>query len=53
MSSVIGSSSAASNPLHTAHMEILHKQQTLKEVCEMPFIWLAEEDEKRLFDLSV
>lgn len=34
-------------------MEILHKQQTLKEPCELPFIWLCEEDEKRLFDLSV
>ena len=34
-------------------MEILHKQQTLKEPCELPFVWLSEEDEKRLFDLSV
>jgi hypothetical protein len=34
-------------------MEILHKQQTLKEACELPFIYLSEEDEKRLFDLSV
>ena len=34
-------------------MEILHKQQTLKEPCELPFMQLSEEDEKRLFDLSV
>lgn len=53
LSSVNVSMSQGSNPLHTVHMEILHKQQTLKEVCEMPFVWLAEEDEKRLFDLSV
>ena len=34
-------------------MEILHKQQTLKEPCELPFVVLSEDDEKRLFDLSV
>ena len=34
-------------------MEIMHKQQVLKEECELPFIVLSDEDEKRLFDLSV
>ena len=34
-------------------MEIMHKQQTLKEECELPFIHLSEQDEKELFDLSV
>lgn len=34
-------------------MELLHKQQTLKEPCELPFVKLIEEDEKKLFDLSV
>lgn len=34
-------------------MELLHKQQTLKEPCELPFVQLTEEDEKKLFDLSV
>jgi len=34
-------------------MELLHKQQTLKEPCELPFIQLTDEDEKKLFDLSV
>jgi len=34
-------------------MEIMHKQQTLKEPCEIPYVTLNEEDEKRLFDLSV
>lgn len=54
-SSIHGSAvnSQSSNPLHSAHMEILHKQQTLKEPCELPFVWLCEQDEKRLFDLSV
>ena len=46
-------SSSGFNPLHTAHMELLHKQQTLKEPCEIPFVTLTEEDEKKLFDLSV
>ena len=41
------------NPLHTTHMELLHKQQILKEPCELPFVWLTEDDEKKLFDLSV
>jgi hypothetical protein len=45
--------SAQANLLHTAHMEIMHKQQTLKEACELPFIVLSEEDEKTLFDISV
>ena len=43
----------AGQELHTAHMEMLHKQQTLKESCELPFVHLVEEDEKKLFDLSV
>lgn len=34
-------------------MEILHKQQTLKEPCELPFVWLSENDEKKLFDMAV
>jgi hypothetical protein len=34
-------------------MEIMHKQQTLKEECELPFINLSDQDEKELFDLSV
>lgn len=34
-------------------MEIMHKQQTLKETCEIPYVQLNEEDEKKLFDLSV
>jgi hypothetical protein len=41
------------NLLHTAHMEILHKNQCLKEPCDLPFITLSEEDEKRIFDISV
>ena len=32
---------------------MLHKQQTLKESCELPFVHLTEDDEKKLFDLSV
>ena len=47
------STSGQGNPLHTAQMEMLHKQQTLKEPCELPFVALTEEDEKKLFDLSV
>jgi hypothetical protein len=47
------SESGQANLLHTAHMEIMHKQQTLKEACELPFIVLSEEDEKVLFDISV
>ena len=34
-------------------MEIMHKQQILKEPCELPFIILSDSDEKLLFDLSV
>ena len=34
-------------------MELLHKNQCLKEPCELPFIFLSEEDEKRIFDISV
>jgi hypothetical protein len=34
-------------------MEIMHKQQILKEPCELPPIFLSEQDEKELFDLSV
>lgn len=40
-------------PSETSHMEMMHKQQTLKEQCELPFVMLSEEDEKLLFDLSV
>lgn len=36
-----------------SHMELMHKQQTLKEQCELPFVMLSEEDEKQIFDLSV
>jgi hypothetical protein len=35
------------------HIEIMHKQQVLKEKCELPFIVLSDKDEKMLFDLSV
>ena len=35
------------------HIEIMHKQQVLKEKCELPFIVLTDQDEKMLFDLSV
>jgi hypothetical protein len=31
----------------------MHKQQCLKEVCELPFIQLSEDDDKILFDISV
>lgn len=31
----------------------MHKQQVLKEECELPLIQLSEQDEKILFDLSV
>jgi len=34
-------------------MEILHKNQCLKEICELPLIYLSEDDEKLIFDLSV
>jgi len=34
-------------------MEMMHKQQVLKEECELPFIVLSDRDEKELFDLSV
>lgn len=39
--------------INQSHMEIMHKQQVLKEPCELPFIFLSEQDEKMLFDLSV
>jgi hypothetical protein len=39
--------------VNQTHMEIMHKQQTLKEECELPFINLSDQDEKELFDLSV
>lgn len=39
--------------VNQSHMEIMHKQQILKEHCELPFIFLSEQDEKELFDLSV
>ena len=35
------------------HMDLMHKQQVLKENCELPFVTLGDEDEKLLFDLSV
>ena len=31
----------------------MHKQQQLKEVCELPYVMLSDEDEKVLFDMSV
>ena len=34
-------------------MEIMHKQQVLKEDCELPYIVLSDTDEKLLFDLGV
>jgi hypothetical protein len=34
-------------------MEILHKNMCLKEPCELPFVHLSEQDEKRIFDISV
>ena len=34
-------------------MEIMHKQQVLKEESELPFVLLSDQDEKDLFDLSV
>ena len=39
--------------VNRSHMEIMHKQQVLKEPCTLPFIFLSEQDEKELFDLSV
>lgn len=35
------------------YMETMHKQYMLKEVCEIPYVMLCDEDEKILFDLSV
>ena len=31
----------------------MHKQHQLKEICELPYVMLCDEDEKLLFDLSV
>ena len=31
----------------------MHKQQVLKEECELPIILLSDQDEKEIFDLSV
>jgi hypothetical protein len=39
--------------VNQSHMEIMHKQQILKEPCELPFVFLSEQDEKLIFDLSV
>ena len=39
--------------VNQAHMEIMHKQQVLKETCDLPFIFLSDSDEKDLFDLAV
>ena len=39
--------------INQSHMEIMHKQQVLKEECELPLVILSDEDEKHLFDLSV
>ena len=39
--------------VNQAHMEIMHKQQVLKETCDLPFIFLSDSDEKELFDLAV
>lgn len=55
-SQMMAQSQIAESPqqvLHSTHMEILHKNQTLKEPCELPFIHLSEEDEKYIFDLGV
>jgi hypothetical protein len=35
------------------YMETMHKQYHLKELCEIPYVMLCDEDEKILFDLSV
>jgi hypothetical protein len=35
------------------YMETMHKQYQLKELCEIPYVMLCDEDEKILFDLSV
>lgn len=35
------------------YMETMHKQYMLKEVCEIPYVMLCDEDEKILFDISV
>jgi hypothetical protein len=35
------------------YMETMHKQYMLKEVCEIPYVQLCDEDEKILFDISV
>lgn len=34
-------------------MEIMHKQQVLKEESELPLVLLSDQDEKEIFDLSV
>lgn len=51
--SQMGSTQNAKEILATSHMEILHKNQCLKEPCELPFIHLSEQDEKMIFDTSV
>ena len=35
------------------YLETMHKQSQLKEVCEIPYVMLSDEDEKILFDVSV
>lgn len=35
------------------YLETMHKGSQLKEVCELPFVMLCDEDEKALFDLGV
>lgn len=42
-----------STGVNQTHMEIMHKQQVLKEECELPMILLSDQDEKDIFDLSV
>ena len=35
------------------YLETMHKGSQLKEVCELPFVMLCDEDEKALFDIGV
>ena len=42
-----------SSGVNQTHMEILHKQQVLKEESELPLVLLSDQDEKEIFDLSV
>ena len=42
-----------SSGVNQTHMEIMHKQQVLKEESELPLVLLSDRDEKEIFDLSV